>query len=139
MRVQIPGIDFVEGVLQFGLFGNQGVEIGVRFGEFGVDLVILGEHIDNRLDGLADDFDDGLRLVQFRLLRQEADGVALAHGNFADVVLSTPAMMRSRVDFCPRRSGRARRFSRRSKSRAKYHAGLVCWGDECARRASWSR
>ena len=35
---------------------------------------------------LADDFDDGLGLVELRFLLEEADRVALGHGDLADVV-----------------------------------------------------
>ena len=59
VAVQVPGVDLVECFLQFGLFGDQGIEIGIRFGEFGVDLVERGQHVDDGLDGLADDLDDG--------------------------------------------------------------------------------
>ena len=86
MGIEIPGVDLVEFVLQFGLLGDQGVEVGIRFGKFGVDLVVLGEHIHDGLQRAADDFDDGLGLVELRFLLEIADTVALGHGDLADVI-----------------------------------------------------
>ena len=51
MRIQVPGVVLVEFVLQFGLLGDQGVEVGLRLGKFGVDFVVFGEHVDDGLHG----------------------------------------------------------------------------------------
>ena len=51
VAVQVPGVHFVEGLLQAGLFGDQGLEIGIWFGKSGIDLVELRQHIGNGLDG----------------------------------------------------------------------------------------
>ncbi len=87
VAVQVPGVDLVELLLEPGLLGDQGVEVGVRLGEPGVDLVELCQHFHDRLDRLTHHFDHGLGLVELRLLLEHADGVALAHGDLADVVL----------------------------------------------------
>ena len=87
VAVEVPGVDAVECVLQFGLFGDQRVEVSVGLGEFGVDLVVARQHVHDGLHGFADDFDDGLRLVELGLLLEHAHGVALGHGDLADVVL----------------------------------------------------
>lgn len=77
----------VELLLQFGLFGDEGVEVGVGFGELGVDLIEAGEHFDDGRDRLFDDFDDGLAFVEFGLLLEQARGVAFGLRDLADVVV----------------------------------------------------
>ncbi len=76
----------VEFFLQFGLFGDEGVEVGVGFGEFGVDLIEAREHIDDGLHRLFDAFDDGLGFVEFGFLLEVAVGVAFGLRDLADVV-----------------------------------------------------
>ncbi len=44
VAVQVPGVVLVELFLQFGLFRDQRVEVGVGFGEFGVDLIVARQH-----------------------------------------------------------------------------------------------
>jgi hypothetical protein len=68
VRIEVPGVVLVEFVLQFGLLGDQRVEVGIRFGEFGVDLVVAGQQVHDGLDGLAHHFDDGFGLVELRFL-----------------------------------------------------------------------
>ena len=76
----------VELLLQFGLLGDEGVEVGVGFGEFGVDLIEAREHIHDGLHRFFDDFHHGLAFVEFGFLLEQADGVAFGLGDFADVV-----------------------------------------------------
>ena len=76
----------VELFLQFGLLGDEGVEVGVGFGEFGVDLIEAREHFDDGLHRLFDDFHHGLAFVEFGFLLEQADGVAFGLGDLADVV-----------------------------------------------------
>lgn len=76
----------VELLLQFGLLGDEGVEVGVGFGEFGVDLIEAREHFDDGRDRLFDDFHHGLTFVELGFLLEQADGVAFGLGDFADVV-----------------------------------------------------
>ena len=70
-----------------GLFGDQRVEVRLRFGEFGVDLVETLQQFHDGLDALADHLDDGLLRVKLRFLLEQANAVALAHGDLADVVV----------------------------------------------------
>ncbi len=77
----------VELLLQFGLFGDEGVEVGVGFGELGVDLIEAGEHIHDGLHRFFDDFDDGLAFVEFGFLLEQARGVTFGLRDLADVVV----------------------------------------------------
>ena len=63
----------VELLLQAGLFGDQGVEIGVRLGELVVDLVEARQQIHDGLDRFFDHLLDGLSRVELRLLVEHAD------------------------------------------------------------------
>ena len=76
----------VELFLQFGLFGDERVEVGVGFGEFGVDLIEAGEHFDDGRHRFFHDLDDCFAFVEFWLLLQQPDGVAFGLRDFADVV-----------------------------------------------------
>ncbi len=87
MAVEVPGVMLVELFLQFGLFGDKGVEVCIGFGEFGVDLIIARKHFHNGSHGLPHDFDNGFRFIEFWFLLKQTDSVALAHGDFTDVVL----------------------------------------------------
>ena len=77
----------VELFLQLGLLDDQGIEVGVGLGEFGVDGIVAGKHVDDRLHCLPDHLDDSFRFIQLGLLFEQADGVTLGHGDLADVVL----------------------------------------------------
>jgi len=58
MTVEIPGIVFVESLLQFGLLSDKRVEVRVGFGEFGVDLIEARQHFDDGSDRLFHNLDD---------------------------------------------------------------------------------
>ena len=86
MVVEVPGVVLLDFLEQLGLLGDQGVHVGVGFGEFLVDRVVAGQQVHDRLDAFAHDLEDGFVGIELRLLLEEADGVALAHGDLADVV-----------------------------------------------------
>ena len=71
MAVEIPGVVLVELFLQFGLLGDEGVEVGVGFGEFGVDLIEAREHFDDGLHRFFDDLDDGFGFIEFGFLLEQ--------------------------------------------------------------------
>ena len=87
VAVQVPGVDFVECLLQAGLFDNQCVEVCLCFPKFGVDLVEMLQQIHNGLDAFTDYLDDGLLRVELRLLLEQANAVTLAHADLAGVIL----------------------------------------------------
>ncbi len=64
MAVEIPGVVLVELFLQFGLLGDEGVEVGIGFGEFGVDLIEAREHFDDGRDRLFHDLDDCFGFIE---------------------------------------------------------------------------
>ena len=66
---------------------TQGVEVRIGLGEFGVDLVEAGQHLDDGLHGLLHDLDDGLGFIELGFLLEQANGVAFGRGDLADVVL----------------------------------------------------
>ena len=86
MAVEIPGVVFVELLLQFGLFGDEGVEVGVGFGEFGVDLIEARQHIDDGLHRLLHDADNCSCFIELGFLFEQSVGVAFGLRDFADVV-----------------------------------------------------
>ena len=47
MTVEIPGVVLVELLLQFGLLGDERVEVRIGFGEFGVDFIEARQHFDD--------------------------------------------------------------------------------------------
>ena len=86
MRLKIPGIVLVELLLQFALLGDERVEIGIGFGELGVDFIEARQHFDDGTHRFFDDADDCSGFVELGFLLEVADGVALRHGDLADVV-----------------------------------------------------
>ncbi len=83
LGVEVPGVGGVDGLLELAHLLHQRVEVGVRLGHLGGDLV---EAVDLRLDladALLDVAEDGLLLVQRRLLQQDADGVARGQARLA--------------------------------------------------------
>ena len=87
MAVEVPGVVLVELFLQFGLFDDQGVEVGIGFGEFGVDFIVAPQHIDDGLHRLSHDLDDRFRFIELGFLLEQPEGVAFGDGDLADVVL----------------------------------------------------
>ena len=85
--IQVPGIDFIERLLQPSLFGDQRVEVRLRFREFGVDLIEPLKQFHDRLDAFADHLDDRLFRVKLRFLFEQAHAIALAHADLANVVV----------------------------------------------------
>ena len=87
MAVEIPGIVLVEFFLQFGLLGDERVEVGIGFGEFGVDLIEAREHFDDGSDRLFHDLDDCFCFIEFWFLFEQPNRVAFRRGDLADVVI----------------------------------------------------
>ena len=75
-RVEVPCVGGIKLVLKFGLTGEEFVEVGVRFAESHVDGVVFGQHVDDGLDALADNFDNGLVGVELRFLLEITDRVS---------------------------------------------------------------
>ncbi len=71
---------------QFGLFGGQLVEIGVRVGVGGIDFIEPGLSGLDRRDGFFDVAAHVLAGIELRLLRQEADVDAGLRAGFAENV-----------------------------------------------------
>ncbi|MBK7450758.1 MAG: hypothetical protein IPJ47_15620 [Anaerolineales bacterium] len=65
---------------------HEGVEVGIGFGELGVDLIEAREHVDDGLHRFFDAFDDGFGFVEFGFLLEVAVGVAFGLRDLADVV-----------------------------------------------------
>jgi hypothetical protein len=72
------------------LFSNKRIEISIGFGKFYINSIEAGKHVSNGLHGFANDLDDGLVVIQDRLLFEQTDRVAFTHGDLADVVLVHP-------------------------------------------------
>ena len=102
LRVDVPRVGGVELVLQLGLACQQGVEVGVRVAEGLVDLVILGQHVHDRLHTLAHNLDHRLVRVELRLLLQVAHRVARRKDHLALIRL-----VKAGNDFQQRRFSRA--------------------------------
>ncbi len=90
--VDVPGIGGVEGVLQFGLPGDEGVHpvgvlkhVGVAEGF--IDFLEFRKEIHNRFHALADDFDYGLARFEVRFLLEVSHGIARREHHFALVFL----------------------------------------------------
>ena len=75
LRVEVPRVCRVDLLLQRAHLGEQCVEVGIGVGHQPGDLV---EPVDLRLDrdALLDVLEDGLGLVEHRLLHEDADGEA---------------------------------------------------------------
>ncbi len=71
--VEAPGVVSVDRVLNLCLLGEQRVEVGLRVGEARRDVVEAVEQVSERADAVLDVPTDVLRLVELRLLRQQAD------------------------------------------------------------------
>ena len=86
MAVEVPGVVLVELFLQFGLFGDQGIEVGVGIGKLGIDIVIAGSM---STMGCTASFTTSMTVFDSSnwLLLKQPNGVALGHGDVADVVL----------------------------------------------------
>ncbi len=87
MRIKIPGVVLVELFLQFGLLGDQRVEICIGFGEFGVDFIEAREHFDDGSHRFFHNLDHCFCFIEFWFLFEKPDRVAFRRGNFADVVM----------------------------------------------------
>ena len=79
--VKVPGVGGVENVLQFALTGKKGIHLVLVLIIFGqtellVYLFIFVEGIYHGLHAFTDNLDDGLAVVEGRILRQVAYGVA---------------------------------------------------------------
>ena len=88
--VEVPGVVLVDLLLEPGLLGEQGVHVGLGVAHLVADRVVAGQDVDDRLDALANGLEDGLGGIELRVLLEEADGIALAEGDLADVALVLP-------------------------------------------------
>jgi len=77
----------VELLLQFGLLGDERVEVRVGVGELGVDFIVARQHFDDGLYRFFDDADDCSRFVELWFLLEQTNTVAFGGGDFADIVL----------------------------------------------------
>ena len=86
--IEVPGIQVVQFLLDLRLPVEEFVHLLVRhrLGEFLIDRVELVEEIDRFLHPLLHDLPDRLRLVQLRLLLQEADGMARGEDRLPDEI-----------------------------------------------------
>ncbi|MCY1354895.1 hypothetical protein D9M69_412930 [compost metagenome] len=73
LTLQVVAVGGLEDGFQLGLLGGQGVEVGIRLGVGGIDLVQAGLGLLDLAHGLFDDVTHALGGVQFRLLGQVAD------------------------------------------------------------------
>ncbi len=87
MRIKIPGIVLVEFILQFGLLGDERIEVRIGFGEFGIDLIEAREHFDDGSDRLFHNLDDCFCFIEFWFLFEKPNRVALRRGYLADVFI----------------------------------------------------
>lgn len=73
LAFQVVSVGCLQDRLQLGLLGGQGVEVGIRLGIGGIDLVQPRLGLLDLADGLFDDVAHGGLRVQLGLLRQVAD------------------------------------------------------------------
>ena len=120
-RIEVPRVGVIELFLHLALPFDELVHRVVvhRLGKFGVDLFEFLEQIDGRLHAFLDDLLDGLRLVELRLLFEIADRVALRKNDLAVKILVGARRLSAADAICRSRSDRARRSSRRKKTKDK--------------------
>jgi hypothetical protein len=73
LALQVVTVGGLQDGFELGLFGGQLVEVGIRLGVGGVDLVQARLGVLDHADRFLDHFTHGLGRVQLRLLRQVAD------------------------------------------------------------------
>src|SRR5829696_4080117 len=71
--VELPAVVLLDDLHQLALLGEEGVEVGVGLAHRRADLLEAGQRVPERLDGLLDVAPDVQRLVERRLLQQDAD------------------------------------------------------------------
>ena len=76
LRVDVPRVGSIDLGLQLTHLVHQGIEVGVRVGHLFGDLIEAGKLGEDVGRAQTHVFDDGLRLVQDRLLHENADRVA---------------------------------------------------------------
>ena len=76
LGVEVPRVGVVDFLLEGAHLGEQGVEVGVRLGHLGADLVITVEFGLDLTRAFLDVAEHGLVLVEDRLLHEDAHGVA---------------------------------------------------------------
>ena len=97
--VEAPGVVSVDRVLNLCLLGEQRVEVGLRVGEARRNVVEAVEQVSEGTDAVLDVPTDVLRLVELRLLRQQADASRRVRARrLPEDGSSSPAMIRSSVD-----------------------------------------
>lgn len=74
LRVEVPRVGGVDGLLQGAHLGQERVEVGVGVGHRQRDLVEAVDLALDLADALLDVLEHGLRLVELRLLHEDADG-----------------------------------------------------------------
>ena len=79
LSIEIPGVAVVELRLQLAHLGEQRVVVGVRAAEFFGDLVEPRHQGHRRCHAVLDVAEDGLRVVELRLLVEDPDGEARRH------------------------------------------------------------
>ncbi len=77
----------VQRILQAGLLGDQGIEIGVWVGEFLVDRIELVQHFDDGLHGFFNNLLDCFIRIELRFLLQQTDAVTGRKGHFAGITI----------------------------------------------------
>ncbi|MCY1407503.1 hypothetical protein D9M71_228070 [compost metagenome] len=83
LTLEVVAVGSLDDGFQLGLLGGQRVEVGVRLGVGGVDLVQTGLGLFDLANGFFDDIADGGLRVELRLLRQVADVDARHRAGFA--------------------------------------------------------
>ncbi|MNO47861.1 hypothetical protein D3C76_381850 [compost metagenome] len=73
LTLEVVAVGSLDDGFQLGLLGGQRVEVGVRLGVGGVDLVQTGLGLFDLANGFFDDIADGGLRVELRLLRQVAN------------------------------------------------------------------
>ena len=82
LRVDVPCIGRIDLRLQLTHLVHEGIEVGVRVGHLFGDLIEAGKLSEDVGRAQAHVFDDGLRLIQDRLLHEDADRVAGGQASF---------------------------------------------------------
>ena len=83
LGVQVPGVGGVDGLLEVAHLGHQRLEVGVRLGHLGGDLVVPVELGLDLAGTLLDVAEDGLLLVELGLLHEDPDRVARGESGLA--------------------------------------------------------
>ncbi len=83
LAIQVVAVAGLQNRFELGLFGGQLVEVGIRIGVGGIDLVEARLGVLDHADRFLDHFTDGLARVQLRFLGQVADVQVRHRAGFA--------------------------------------------------------